>query len=112
MSKTSTAAELLPDPARKALTTLGDNLALARQRRNESLREWALRMSVSVPTLMRMEKGDPSVGVGVYATALWLIGKHQGLPDMAAPAGDLKALEQDIQKIRARRARQTRIKHD
>lgn len=37
------------------LTALGDNLALARQRRIESLRTWAVRMSVSVPTLMRME---------------------------------------------------------
>jgi len=52
---------------------LGENLALARQRRKESLRAWASRMAVYVPTLIRMEKGDPPVGMGVYATALWLM---------------------------------------
>jgi hypothetical protein len=65
-------------------------------------------MGVSVPTLVRMEQGDASVGMGVYATALWLMGRHQALPDVAAPAHDLIALEQDIQVVKARQARQKR----
>lgn len=112
MPKPSLASDLLPASAAKALRDLGDNLALARQRRNESLRAWASRLSVSVPTLMRMEQGDPSVGMGVYAMALWLIGKHQGLADIAAPENDLMALEQDIQAVKARRERQKRKSHD
>ena len=87
---------------------MGENLSLARQRRKESLRTWAGRMSVSVPTLMRMEKGDPSVGMGVYATALWLMGRHAALPEVAAPALDLNALEQDIEAVRQRRLRMSR----
>ena len=108
MPKPSNASELLPASVAKALHELGDNLALARQRRGESLRAWASRMSVSVPTLVRMEQGDASVGMGVYATALWLMGRHQALPDVAAPAHDLMALEQDIQAVKARQARQKR----
>ena len=110
MPKPSHASELLPAAAAKALQGLGYNLSLARQRRSESLRAWATRMGISVPTLMRMEQGDPSVGMGVYATALWLIGRHQALPELAAPASDLMALEQDIQLVKARQERLKRHK--
>lgn len=54
MPKPATAAEHLPASAAKALRDLGENLALARQRRKESLRAWASRMAVSVPTLISM----------------------------------------------------------
>jgi hypothetical protein len=83
-------------------------LALARQRRKQSQRTWASRLSVSVPTLIRMEKGDPSVGMGVYATALWLMGRHAALPEVAAPAHDLNSLEQDIEAVRQRSKRLSR----
>jgi hypothetical protein len=108
MPKPSLAADQLPASAAKALADLGENLALARQRRKESLRAWASRMAVSVPTLIRMEKGDPAVGMGVYATALWLMGRHAALPEMAAPVHDTNALEQDIEAVRQRGRRQSR----
>jgi transcriptional regulator with XRE-family HTH domain len=108
MSKPAHATEILPAVVARALKDLGENLALARQRRKESQRAWASRLSVSVPTLIRMEKGDPSVGMGVYATALWLMGRHAALPEMAAPARDLNALEQDIEAVRQRSKRLSR----
>jgi hypothetical protein len=108
MPKPSLAADQLPASAARALVDLGENLVLARQRRKESLRAWASRMAVSVPTLIRMEKGDPSVGMGVYATALWLMGRHAALPEMAAPVHDTNALEQDIEAVRQRGRRQSR----
>jgi transcriptional regulator with XRE-family HTH domain len=108
MSKPAHATEILPAAVARALKDLGENLALARQRRKESQRAWASRLSVSVPTLIRMEKGDPSVGMGVYATALWLMGRHAALPEMAAPARDLNALEQDIEAVRQRSKRLSR----
>ena len=108
MPKPSLATDQLPASALKALRELGENLALARQRRKESLRAWASRMAVSVPTLIRMEKGDPAVGMGVYVTALWLMGRHAALPEVAAPALDLNALEQDIEAVRQRGRRQSR----
>lgn len=71
---------------------------MARKRRNESLRARAARMNVSVPTLLRMENGDPSVGVGVYLTALWLMNKHRELPKIADPFADLPAIDAEIRK--------------
>ena len=100
----SRARQALPPAARQALRRLGENLAIARIRRNEPQRLWAKRLGVSVPTLIRLERGDPSVGAGVYATALWLIGRAGALPDVAAPEADRGALERDVREARERRA--------
>lgn len=109
MSKASDALKLLPNAASKALLTLGADLAIARQRRKESLKNWALRLGVSIPTLMRMEKGDPSVSVGIYATALWLVGRQQALAELANPKEDLGALEIEVKKAKARHASPRKI---
>jgi len=65
MPKSSLVAHLATPPvAASALRQLGENLAIARARRRESQRAWAQRIGVSVPTLIRLEKGDPSVSMG------------------------------------------------
>lgn len=89
------------------LRELGENLAVARKRRREPLKAWAQRIGVSEPTLMRMEKGDPSVSMGVYATALWLIGRAPAIAELAAPEHDQGALEDAVRaaKVRAVRKR-------
>lgn len=104
MAKNSTALDILPPAAAQALRGLGENLAIARLRRRESQREWAGRLGCSVPTLIRLERGDPAVGAGLYATALWLIGRVSGLPALAAPADDRGALEGDVREALERRA--------
>ena len=91
-----------------ALYELGENLSLARQRRDESLRSWSLKMNVSVPTLVRMEKGDPSVGMNAYAAALGLLGLQAALTDIASPKNDISAMERDIKILKAKRAKMKR----
>lgn len=86
------------------LKTLGENLAIARMRRKEPQRAWARRLGVSVPTLIRMEHGDPGVSIGIYATALWLMGRVQALQEAADPGLDRGALEADIRSVLERRA--------
>jgi DNA-binding XRE family transcriptional regulator len=103
MAKTSAVADSLPPVAVAALRQLGENLAIGRARRKESQRAWAQRIGVSVPTLIRLEKGDPTVSMGAYASALWLMGRVQALADVAAPAADLGALERDVREARRRR---------
>lgn len=104
MSRNAPALNALPPAAAQALGGLGENLAIARLRRRESQREWAGRLGCSVPTLIRLERGDPAVAMGLYATALWLIGRASGLPALAAPAEDRGALEGDIREALKRRA--------
>jgi transcriptional regulator with XRE-family HTH domain len=104
MPKSPAALTAMPPAAEQALRTLGENLAIARVRRKESQRAWAKRLGCSVPTLIRMERGDPGVGMGIYATALWLIGRVGALPELAAPGSDRSALESDVRNALKRRA--------
>ena len=104
MPKSPQALQVLPPAATQALRALGENLAIARVRRHESQRAWAKRLGVSVPTLIRLERGDPGVGAGIYATALWLMGRVSALPDLAAPGDDRGALESDVREAVQRRA--------
>lgn len=104
MSRDSVAFTSLPAAASEALKNLGENLAIARIRRKESQRLWAQRLGVSIPTLIRMEKGEPAVGIGVYATALWMMGRVQALPELADPKTDRGALESDVRQAVKQRA--------
>src|SRR5581483_8426260 len=104
MPKSPAALVTMPPAAEQALRNLGENLAIARIRRRESQRAWAKRLGCSVPTLIRMERGDPGVGMGIYATALWLIGRVAALPERAAPGTDRGALENDVRDALKRRA--------
>lgn len=96
MPKTARALLQLPPATAAAIEKLGADLAVARLRRKESLKTWASRMGISVPTLQRLEAGDPSVGIGIIATALWLIQRDGELGNLAAPEHDLGALEMDV----------------
>lgn len=96
MPKLSRAVQQMPPATLGALQKLGADLAVARLRRTESLKTWAKRLGVSVPTLMRLEAGDPGVGVGIVATALWLMGRDGELAQLAAPEHDRGALELDV----------------
>jgi hypothetical protein len=108
MPKSSEHNDWLPAQAQAALRELGAALAVARVRRHESLRGWAQRIGVSVRTLQRLEAGDPGVGMGVYAAALWLIGRADAMAALADPALDRGAQEVDVQAARDRLARRGR----
>ena len=114
MPKQALALSKLPPQTQRALEALGSHLAVARVRRKESLATRAKRVGVSIPTLMRMESGDPAVSIGIYATALWLIGRDGELARIASPEFDKGALELDLQqaidlgKARSKAAHKTR----
>lgn len=116
MPKTSLALDRLPASTASAIERLGADLAVARLRRHESLKTWAKRMGVSVATLQRLESGDPSVGIGIVATALWLIRRDTELGRLASPESDLGALDRDVRaamdlgRARARASAEARLR--
>ena len=116
MPKQPVALARMPPATVAALEKLGADLAVARLRRRESLASWAARLGTSVPTLLRLENGEPGVGIGLYATALWLIGRDGALAELASPETDKGALEMDVReavalgRARAQAATDARLK--
>ena len=78
----------LPLPVRRALTKLGADIRDARRRRRIQTTVMADRLQISRPTLRTLEQGDPSVGMGAYATALYVLGMVEHLADLAHIASD------------------------
>lgn len=116
MPKLARALLQLPPSTLSALDKLGADLAVARLRRRESLATWAKRLGVTVPTLMRLESGDPSVSIGIVASALWLLKRDGELRNLAAPEHDQGALEMDVRsavelgRARAQAAAEARLR--
>jgi transcriptional regulator with XRE-family HTH domain len=99
MTRASQSHPALPAVVGDQLQKLGRDLTVARKRRHLSLREMADRMMVNLKTLQRLEKGDPAVGIGIVAAALWILGMHRRLGDLAAPETDTTALQEDIRNL-------------
>lgn len=112
MSKRSAAIDQMPSAVLVHLRALGEGLAVARKRRREPMSAWAGRIGISEPTLMRMEKGDPSVSMGVYATALWLIGRASAIAELSSPEHDEGALEDAVRVAKARSVRKQSLTSD
>jgi DNA-binding XRE family transcriptional regulator len=89
----------LPIPAGHALRKLGHDIAVARRKRRISTADMAARLFVSRDTLWRLERGDPSVSAGTLATAVFVLGLHDRLANLAAPSSDELALSLDEQRL-------------
>lgn len=101
----------LPRSARSALLKLGEDIAVARKKRRISTVSMAERAFISRGTLYKVEKGDPSVSMGVYATVLSILGLADGLGAAADRRDDPLGLdiEEDRlpKKIQPRRRKTT-----
>lgn len=95
----------LPIPVRRALKKLGTDIRDARRRRRIPTTTMAERSLISRVTLTKVEKGDPSVSFGIYATVLFVLGMTERLAELADPKHDTigLSLEDDLlpQRIRS-----------
>jgi hypothetical protein len=72
----------LPIPVARALRKLGHDIKDARRRRRLPMSIVTQRASISEPTLIRIERGDPKVAMGSYATVLFVLGMADRLADL------------------------------
>ncbi|MEG3146189.1 helix-turn-helix transcriptional regulator [Sphingomonas sp. RT2P30] len=86
------------------MTKLGSDIATARKRRNLTIAIVAERAFVGRNTITRVERGDPGVALGIYATILFVLGLSERLGDLADPAADEVGTSLEIERlpIRAR----------
>ena len=98
----------LPIPVLRALRKLGQDIRDARRRRRIPVAVMAERASISRTTLGKVEKGDPGVSLGIYATVLFVLGFVERLGDLADPGSDEVglALEEEHLPRRIRRSRE------
>ena len=70
----------------------------------------AARASVSRTTLNKVEKGDPGVSVGVYATVLFVLGLVDRIGNLADAGNDIVGLELEEENLpqRIRRSKKTK----
>ena len=79
MSK-STLGNNLPRRAERNLQIVGEQIRLARLRRDLSIAQIAERASCSELTVMRVEKGTPTVAIGIYLRVLFALGLDESKP--------------------------------
>jgi len=102
--KDSRSKAALPLAVRRDLTKLGHDISVARRRRNLPVAVVAERAFVGRNTITRVERGDPGVALGTYASVLFALGLADRLADLADPATDEvgMALEAGRLPLRAR----------
>ena len=83
----------LPIPVQKALRILGKNINDARRRRRITMALMSERCGFSRLTLSKIEKGDPSVSMGAYASALFVLGMSDHLARVADASHDIVGRE-------------------
>lgn len=100
----------LPLPVRRALKKIGSDIAIARRRRRIPTQTMADRAMISRFTLNKVEKGDPGVAFGIYATVLFVLGMTERLRVIADPGHDEAGLDLETENL-PKRIKQKKQNH-
>ena len=92
-------ADELPVPVKTALRKLGGDIRDARLRRRIPVKVMAQRTQVTRMTLYKLERGDPNVAVGTYATALFVLGMIDRFAEIASARFDVLGLGLDEERL-------------
>lgn len=93
---------LLPQ-TNKILTTMGEQIKLARLRRKLTVELIAERAGISRATLWSVEKGSPSVAIGIYAAVLHALNNMDSDLLLIAKDDELGRKLQDIELLTQRK---------
>ena len=91
---------------KEVLAGLGRRLRAARIERNDTMEVFAQRLGVSVGTLRAMERGAPTVQVGAWLNALWILNQLDTITHVLEPKESL--LERIRAQEKGRRQRASR----
>lgn len=105
MSKKSVA--IMPD-TQEILEIMGEQIKLARLRRNLSTELVAERAGISRATLWAVEKGTPTVAMGTYAAVLHALGGMDKDLEMIAKDDEFGRKLQDLKLPTRKRAKRSR----
>jgi DNA-binding XRE family transcriptional regulator len=95
----SAAHDSLPPAVRRALKKLGADISTARRKRNLTAMMMAERIGAAKSTYLKVEKGESSVSMGIYAMALFALGLGGAMGDVVDPRRDDIGLLFDIERL-------------
>jgi len=95
----------------RRLEVLGENIRLARLRRDLSAEMVAQRAGISRQTLSTLENGSGSVSMAAWVQALFVLGLEKDL-EMVARDDELGRVLQDAKLPSRKRARKARLKDE
>lgn len=98
MPKASQAIAGLPPQVLRLLEGLAADLKTARLRRRITVRDMAERLFVSPGTVVRLEKGDATIRLGIFLTAAWVLGFDRKLADVFDALRDESGLKLELAK--------------
>ena len=96
-----------PIPVQRALRKLGQDIRDARRRRRIPTAILAERASISRTTLVKVEKGEPGVSLGIYASVLFVLGMIDRLGDLTDVRHDELGLALEEERLPDRIRRKT-----
>ncbi len=82
--------ESAPAAVVQTVARLGANVATARTKRQWRQEDLAAKAGLTRRVVIRIEEGRLGVGIGAYVAALWAMGLHQDLTQVASPERDLE----------------------
>ncbi len=108
---TSERAVHTPFEVSDGLREMGQAIRAARLRRRQPASDLAARVGVSLPTLRKLENGDPTVSWGVFARVVWVLGLFPAVRDAVSPENDRLAAAIETARLprRARRPREVNL---
>ena len=74
---------VIPITVKKALEKLGSDIKEARIRRRIPMDLMSKRAGISRPTLTKIEQGEATTSIGVYAKVLFILGLEDNLSNIA-----------------------------
>ena len=83
----------------RSLAKLGADIATTRRKRNLTALMMAERVGSAKSTYLQVEKGDPSVSMGVYAAALFVLGFGDAIGDLVDARRDDLGLLLDAERL-------------
>ena len=92
------------DRVKEILSELGSRLRAARIERNDTMEVFAQRLGVSVGTVRAMERGAPTVQVGAWLNALWILNQLDAITHVLEPRESLLDRFRAQEKRRRQRA--------
>lgn len=89
----------LPLPVKRALTKLGQDIRSARLRRRITTTTMAERAFITRMTLRKVERGNPGVALGIYATVMFVLGLTPRIADLADTKSDEVGLQLEEERL-------------